>query len=190
MSNTQSPHCRCCQGEFQSKKKKKKKNYILNADWAFSSTLNTAHHRGPACKDSIKLTWSLWHAEVHAPGDYTRQSLCIRCHGISIATWQNVWSWSVAYIPCMCKRLQVLCKYRHGAGCVQLLQHVWTWRAFYAYRYNQEYMRTRVGNSRSFCYECCHGRILSSPSPPTSVCTKKGKTFILERWAQTLNTVL
>ena len=50
----------------------------------------------------------------------------------------------------------------------------------------QEYMRTRVGNSRSFCYGCCHahGRVLSSPSLPTSVCTKKGKTFILERWAQ------
>ena len=48
----------------------------------------------------------------------------------------------------------------------------------------QEYMRTRVGNSRSFCYECCHGRIRSSSSLPTSVCTKKGKTFILERWAQ------
>ena len=28
----------------------------------------------------------------------------------------------------------------------------------------QEYIRTRVGNSRSFCYECCHGRIRSSSS--------------------------
>ena len=55
---------------------------------------------------------------------------------------------------------------------------------FTPYRYNQEYIRTRVGNSRSFCYECCHGRIRSSSSLPTSVCTKKGKTFILERWAQ------
>ena len=43
--------------------------------------------------------------------------------------------------------------------------------------YRQEYMRKRVGNSWSFCYECCHGRILSSSSLPTSVCTKKGKTF-------------
>ena len=49
---------------------------------------------------------------------------------------------------------------------------------------NQEYIRTRVGNSRSFCYECCHGRIRSSSSLPTSVCTKNGKTFILERWTQ------
>ena len=50
--------------------------------------------------------------------------------------------------------------------------------------YRQEYIRTRVGNSRSFCYECCHGRIRSSSSLPTSVCTKNGKTFILERWTQ------
>ena len=49
------------------------------------------------------------------------------------------------------------------------------------YAYGQECIRTRVGNSRSFCYECCHGRIRSSSSLPTSVCTKKGKTFILER---------
>ena len=48
----------------------------------------------------------------------------------------------------------------------------------------QEYIRTRVCNSRSFCYECCHGRIRSSSSLPTSVCTKKRKTFILERWTQ------
>ena len=52
------------------------------------------------------------------------------------------------------------------------------------YRSYQEYIRTRVGNSRSFCYECCHGRIRSSSSLPTSVCTKKGKTFILERCAR------
>ena len=39
----------------------------------------------------------------------------------------------------------------------------------------------RVCNSRSFCYECCHGRILSLSSLPTSVCTEKRKTFILER---------
>ena len=49
---------------------------------------------------------------------------------------------------------------------------------------HQEYIRTRVGNSWSFCYECCHGRIRSSSSLPTSVCTKKGKTFVLERWTQ------
>ena len=50
--------------------------------------------------------------------------------------------------------------------------------------WQQEYIRTRVCNSRSFCYECCHGRIRSSSSLPTSVCTKKRKTFILERWTQ------
>ena len=42
-------------------------------------------------------------------------------------------------------------------------------------------MRTRVGNSWSFCYECCHGRVSSSSSLPTSVCTKKRKRFFLKR---------
>ena len=51
-------------------------------------------------------------------------------------------------------------------------------------QFYQEYIRTRVGNSWSFCYECCHGRIRSSSSLPTSVCTKIGKTFVLERWTQ------
>ena len=46
------------------------------------------------------------------------------------------------------------------------------------------YIRGRVCNSRSFCYGCCHGRISSLLSPPTSVCPKKGNIFILERWAE------
>ena len=41
-----------------------------------------------------------------------------------------------------------------------------------------EYIRGRVCNSQSFCYGCCHGRISSSSSLPTSVCPKKKLTLL------------
>ena len=52
-------------------------------------------------------------------------------------------------------------------------------------------MRVRVCMSWSFCYGCCHGRIPSVSSLPTSVCTKKKNnkktlTCIIERCAQHL----
>ena len=47
------------------------------------------------------------------------------------------------------------------------------------YWLNQEYMRTRVCNSRFFfCYESCHSRMSSSSSLPTSICSKKGKKLL------------
>ena len=39
-------------------------------------------------------------------------------------------------------------------------------------------MRSRVCNSQSFGYSCCHGRMSSSSSLPTSVCTKKEKKLL------------
>ena len=61
------------------------------------------------------------------------------------------------------------------SGCGQLINRCGTY---------QEYIRGRLCNSRSFCYGCCHSRISSSSSLPTSVCPKIGNTFILERWAE------
>ena len=98
---------------------------------------------------------------------------CVYLHQCVI----NISVWSM----CLCVPPSV-CDQYHCVIDVLVCTSISVWSISVSNQYQQEYIRTRVGNSRSFCYECCHGRIRSSSSLPTSVCTKKGKTFILERW--------
>ena len=56
--------------------------------------------------------------------------------------------------------------------------------------YYQEYIRTRVCNSQSFWYSCCHGKISNSSLQPTSVYSKRGKNFCPQALSSRLNTVL